>query len=137
MILLKSGKNTDMRYIIFLFFTVAVISSACKKDNENNNATSRILKYEVSGSYSGGLIASYTTASGGTANETITSLPWSKEITYAANVSAAIIAVTGNGGLVGQQVVVIVKTGGSQVSSTTATADNSGSFSQPAPVVTF
>lgn len=126
-----------MRHFILSLFTVAFIFSACKKDDTSNNNSSRTLKYEITGSYSGSLIASYTTATGGTANETITTMPWSKEITYASNVSAAIIAISGNGGTVGQQVTVVVKKGGTQVSSTTATADNSGSFSRSAPVITF
>ena len=111
---------------------------SCEKDKDNNNNnTSRVIKYEVSGNYTGSLIASYTTASGGTTNETMPALPWSKEVTYASNVTAAILAVTGNGGVAGQKVTVIVKKGGSQISSTVMTAETSGSFSKPAPTVTF
>ena len=124
------------------YFLLVLIASmtflSCEKDkDDNNNNTSRVIKYEVSGNYTGSLIASYTTASGGTTNETMPALPWSKEVTYASNVTAAILAVTGNGGVAGQKVTVIVKKGGSQISSTVMTAETSGSFSKPTPTVTF
>lgn len=123
--------------IISILLSVALFSS-CKKDKtENPGSNSRLVKYEITGNFTGTLFASYTTASGGTNNEQVTSLPWSKEITYASNVTAAIIAISGNGGAAGQQVTVVVKKGGTQVSSTTATANSSGSFTQAAPVVTF
>lgn len=126
-----------MKPFMLSVFAFVMMFGACKKDDSTNNNSSRVLKYEISGSYSGSVVASYTTATGGTVNETVTVLPWSKEITYASNVSAAIIAISGNGGTAGQQVTVTVKRGGTQVSSTTATAGNAGSFSRSAPVVTF
>jgi len=124
------------------YFLLVLIASmtflSCEKDkDDNNNNTSRVIKYAVSGNYTGSLIASYTTASGGTTNETMPALPWSKEVIYASNVTAAILAVTGNGGVAGQKVTVIVKKGGSQISSTVMTAETSGSFSKPTPTVTF
>lgn len=124
-----------MKHFVLSLLTIVLLFGACKKNDQPNNNASRTLKFEISGSYSGSLIASYTTASGSTVNEPVSTVPWSKEITYASNVSAAIIAITGTGGTAGQQVTVIVKRGSTQVSSTTATADNSGSFSRSAPVV--
>ncbi len=129
-------KKMKAYFLLVLIASMTILS--CEKDNgNNNNNSSRVIKYEVSGNYTGSMIASYTTASGGTTNETMPGLPWSKEVTYASNVTAAIIAVTGNGGVPGQQVTVIVKKGGSQISSTVMTADNAGSFSKSAPAVTF
>ncbi len=125
-----------MKIFVCLFSVLSILGTSCSKDSDNKN-TSRVLKYEVTGNFGGSLIASYTTASGGTSNETMPGLPWSKEVTYASNVTAAIIAITGNGGTVGQQVTVIVKKGGSQISSTVFTADNAGSFSKTAPQVIF
>ena len=122
--------------ILWIAFAL-ILFSGCKKDNTTNNNSSRTLRYEITGNYSGSLVASYTTATGGTANETVTTLPWAKEITYASSVTAADIAIAGNGGTVGQQVTVIVKRGGTQVSSTTTTADNAGSLSRSAPVIVF
>jgi len=110
---------------------------SCSKDDDNNNGgNSRTLKYEISGVFSGTLYASYTTDVGGTNNE-IATPPWSKEITYKSNVTAAVIAISGFGGQPGQQVTVVVKRGNTQVSSTTATTDADGGFAKAAPVVQF
>ena len=117
-------------------FALIVIQS-CKKKDGNMSARSRTIQYEISGNYTGSLVASYTTATGGTTNESVSIRPWRKEIIYNSNVSAAIIAISGNGGTAGQQVTVVVKKGGTQISSTTATADNAGSFTRSAPVITF
>jgi hypothetical protein len=124
-----------MKHFILSLFAIVLLFGACKKNDQPNKNASRTLKFEVNGSFSGSLVVSYTSASGNTVNDTRATLPWSKEITYESNVSAAIIAISGNGGTVGQQVTVVVKRGSAQASSTTATADNSGSFSRSAPVV--
>lgn len=127
-----------MKKLIIALLTVITILSSCKKDKDNKpNTSSRTLRYEVTGNFTGSVIASYTTAAGSTANDPIT-LPWNKEITYNSNVTAAIILVTGNGGVAGQKVTVVIKRGGSQVGTPTeAVAESSGSFSKPAPVVVF
>jgi hypothetical protein len=122
---------------IAVFASFALFIS-CKKGNENSSGnTSRDVRYEVSGNFTGTLVASYTTAPGSTANDPVAALPWNKDITYASGVTAAVIAISGNGGSAGQQVTVVVKRGGSPVSSTAATANSSGSFTQAAPVITF
>lgn len=126
-----------MKQCISALLWVVLLFTACSKDEKPTNNSSRTLQFEISGNYTGNIFASYTTAAGGTANETVGTVPWRKEVTYTSGVSAAIIAVSGNGGTVGQQVSVVVKRGNTQVSSTTATADNSGSFSRSAPVVVF
>jgi hypothetical protein len=124
-----------MKYLFsLLVVSYLLFFSSC--DDSSPEAPSRTIKYEVTGNFSGAVFASYTTASGGTNNESA-SLPWSKEITYASNVTAAIIAISGNGGTAGQQLTIVVKKGNTQVSSTPITAGSQGSFSQSAPVVTF
>ena len=111
--------------------------TACKKKKEDTANTSRTLRFEITGNYTGPLFASYTTATGGTSNDPVSTLPWNKEITYNSSVTAAIIALSGNGGVAGQQVTIVVKRGGSEVSSTPVTVGSSGSFTKAAPVVTF
>lgn len=124
-----------MKNIIVVIILFLALFSSCKKDDAP--ASSRLVRYEVTGNYAGTVYASYTTASGSTANEQLTAIPWSKEVTYAANVTAAIIAISGNGGIAGQQVTVVVKKAGSQLSTTQATADGSGSFTKAVPAITF
>jgi hypothetical protein len=124
---------------LIAFITVITILASCKKDpDKDNNSPSRTVRYEVSGNFTGSIIASYTTESGGTSNEQIASLPWDKEINYATNVTAAIIAVSGNGGVAGQKVTVIIQRGGSQIGTPMeVVANSSGSFSQAAPAIVF
>lgn len=125
-----------MRRITFLV-VITFINLSCQKDESSPTAASRVIRYEVSGNYTGSLVASYTTAGGGTTNESVSSLPWSKEIKYNTSVAAAILAFSGNGGVAGQQVTIIVKKGGSQISSTPAIAGSTGSFTITTPVVAF
>lgn len=121
-----------------MLIAMLTILGACKKKADDKpNTASRTLKYEVTGNFGGTLVASYTTASGGTANDQIT-LPYQKEITYATNVTAAIMALSGSGGVAGQKVVLLIKRGGKQVGQPfEVTAESSGGFSKAAPVVVF
>ncbi|MBN8688160.1 MAG: hypothetical protein J0M10_14135 [Chitinophagales bacterium] len=137
-IALDSGKKETVRKNALLKCTglllVLFLHFSCGKDTDNNN-NSRVVTYELTGNYTGTKFASYTTSTGGTANETITTLPWTKEITYNSNLTAASIAVSGNGGTSGQQVKVVIKKGGTIISTTIATADNTGSFTRSALVM--
>lgn len=128
-------KTTLARFALLII--IIHLNFSCSRDNDDNNNSSRVIKYEITGNFPASKIASYTTATGGTFNEPLAALPWTKEITYAANVTAAIIAVSGNGGSPGQTVTVVVKRGGSVISTTIATADIAGSFSKSAPVIVF
>lgn len=127
-----------MKKLTWVLITALTIFVSCKKGSDTPSGnSSRTIRYELTGNFTGTLIASYTTASGGTANDQVPSLPWNKEITYTPNLTAAIIAVSGNGGIAGQKVTVLIKKGGSQASSTVVTANSAGGFSQAAPVITF
>ncbi|WP_316812593.1 hypothetical protein [Pedobacter heparinus] len=129
-----------MKKSIFALLMVLTVFVSCKKDSDKKpDTTSRNIRYEITGNFTGSaLIASYTTAGGGTDNDPITSLPWTKEITYATNVTAAIIAISGNGGVAGQKVTLVIKRGGIQLGTPIeAVADAVGSFSKAAPVIVF
>lgn len=126
-------------FAMLLIGALIVFTSCSKEDNPSPVTSSRTIRYEISGNFTGNTIfASYTTESGGTVNEQIPSLPWNKEIRYQANVTAAIFALSGGGGTSGQIATITIKRGGSQLGvPTIATADASGSFSVSGPVVTF
>ncbi len=123
--------------VTLIIILISLLFFSCSKPIDPPASNGRKIAYTITGNFSGSLFASYTTATGGTQNEQITTAAWEKEIVYAANVTAAIIAISGNGGTAGQQVTVVVKKGGTQISSTQAIADGSGSFSKSAPVITF
>lgn len=129
-----------MKKIALILFAASALFSSCSKDDDNETInTSRTLHYSLTGNFSGtNLIVSFTTANGGTSNEQINILPWDREITYNSNVTAANIAVSGNGGTAGQQVTLIIKRRNTVIGTpTVATADASGSFTKAAPVVVF
>lgn len=131
-----------MKQLILLIIPALIAFSSCKNNDSDDTivpspVATRTLSYEATGTYTGALYASYTTASGGTVNEIITSLPWMKEITFEANVTASNIAISGNGGAANQMVTLVIRRGSSQLSTTSMTADGSGSFSKAAPVVIF
>lgn len=113
---------------------------SCKKTKDTGPGnSSRTLRYEITGNFAGTLIASYTTATGGIANDEVTSMPWNKEITYSSNVTAAVISLSGTGGVTGQKATLIIKRGGSQVGSPIeVTANSSGAFPpQSSPAIVF
>ena len=136
--MLSTIKTHYMKTIAIATIAALAIFTSCRKKPSNESVnSSRTIRYEVTGNFKGTLFASYTTATGGTTNDPVSSLPWSKEIIYNNSVTAAAIAFSGNGGTAGQQVIIVVKRGGSQLSSTPVTADNSGSFTKAAPVIIF
>ncbi|NQX39046.1 hypothetical protein SAMN05421820_102593 [Pedobacter steynii] len=131
-----------MKKLILALLAASTILVSCKKDSDkkpdDSAGSSRTVQYEVTGNFTGSLIASYTTAAGGTVNDEITALPWTKEIVYAKSVTAAIIAISGGGGVAGQKVKLVIKRGGTQVGTAMeAVAGPSGGFSQAAPVIVF
>lgn len=129
-----------MKRTTFILLAIFTFFCSCSKNDDNETTkTSRTLHYSLTGNFSGtNLVVSYTTANGGTSNEQINILPWNREITYNSNVTAANIAVSGNGGIAGQQITLIIKRGNAMIGPpTVATADASGSFTKAAPVVIF
>ena len=136
-----------MRKLKVLLIPVAVILllllQACSKsdDDDDNGGTPvnrRNVKFEVSGNFTGTLSATYVNASGGGTNEQITTaLPWVKQIAYAATVPSTGITVGGTNGIGGQSIVLKVFAGGTQISSTPATANPDGTIIVTAPSYVF
>ncbi len=126
---MKYLKTIILKHSLLLLFFFS-----CTKKTDDN-ISSRLVTYELTGNFTGSKFASYTTATGGTTNESVSALPWSKEITYNTSVTAATFAISGNGGTPGQQVTLVIKKGGNITSTTIATADNAGSFTRSALVM--
>lgn len=122
--------------LLLAFFCVS-----CSGDDNGNSGgsaqpRSRNVKFEITGNFTGQVNISYTSQSGGSTTESIT-LPWSKEITYDSSVSHASIGLIGAGGVNGQTATIKVSAGGTQVSSTPATAGTNGAMSAAAPAYSF
>lgn len=116
---------------------------SCKKDKKTEPepepapapappAAQRVVKYEITGNYSGKLTIVYTNATG--VNETITgiSLPWTKEVTVTKQgaVSVGFTAATpvsqGSFGVSGQTAVARLYANSVEKQNATQTADNNG-----------
>ncbi len=117
----------------FIFLLLLSIIS-CSEDETIATDNSRVLQYEVTGNFTGEVFASYTGATGNIINEQLTNIPWTKEIIYSNNVTAVVIAISGNGGVANQEVTLIIKKGGVQISNPIIFKANvAGSFTGSSP----
>ena len=121
--------------IAFSVMALALISS-CKKDDDNKTPSTnkRNIKYEIKGNYTGHLNVVYNDNVNGNTTLTVTTLPWTKEVTYASNVVG--IGIGGNTassrvGQAGQNIVLTIYAGGTIARTTNATADANGLINLP------
>jgi hypothetical protein len=114
-----------------LFFT------SCSKDNNTpggGGPNSRVVKYEITGNYTGKLTVIYNdNVSGNTVVNDVT-LPFIKEITYPATVTG--IGIGGHSnipatGAPGQTATMKIYSGGNVVKTASATAGSSGELTLP------
>ena len=126
--------------IIALSLTAGIVS--CKKDSdgEEPDTSSRNVKYEITGNYTGQLIIVISDNVTGIETVTATSLPWTKEKTYSGNVAG--IGIGGNSvlahqGQPGQTVLLKIYSGGKVVRSSPATADANGTLNLPSLAFVF
>lgn len=115
---------------------MALLVVSCNKpDNSPNPGTDpRKVKYEITGSFSGKLTIIYNdNVSGNTVLNDVT-LPWTKEITYGANVTGIGIGANGSTpGTPGQTATMKIYSGGTVVQPvSTGTVNASGGLSIPA-----
>jgi Mycobacterium membrane protein len=113
--------------------------ASCKKDNNSSGGTNpRVVKYEITGSFTGKLNVVYVdNVSGNTLVSDVT-LPWLKELTYGSNVSG--IGISGQAtavGAAGQTATLKIYSGGRVVKSGTVTAGNLGELILPSFAYTF
>lgn len=115
-----------------LFFT------ACSKDNNDpipgpGGSNSRVVKYEITGNYTGKLtVIINDNVNGNTVVNNVT-LPFKKDITYPASVTA--IGISGHGttaGVAGQTATIKIYAGGKVVKTTSGTAGPLGELALPA-----
>lgn len=93
-----------------LILALSISQFSCNNDDDNAstptpNPVSREIKYEITGTYSGHLDVVYSDINGINKSEVITSLPWSKTITYPSSIIAVGIgssSVIANAGVAGE-----------------------------------
>lgn len=90
-----------------ILLLVVILAMSCNKDDSpaRGNTVSREIKYEITGTYSGHLDVLITDQNGNNLTEVVTALPWSKTITYPANIltiGGTANSVVANAGVAGQ-----------------------------------
>lgn len=131
-------KNFFLSGLTALLLTAGL--TACSKDDDNPAPSPRNVKYEITGNYTGHLTVIINDNVSGNEVFTVTSLPWTKEKTYTANVAGIGIggqSVVANPGLPGQTVTVKIYSGGTQVRTGTVTCDANGVVTLPSHAYLF
>lgn len=121
--------------LIFLLMIFATLVS-CSSD-DSNSGSSRDIKYEVTGNFSGDLDVTYITASGGGTSAEVTSLPWELSFTADASSSGAGFNAGGSGGVQGETIVLKIYQGGELKGTTEGTANSDGIVVATSTTVTF
>ncbi len=92
-------KNHLKKTSLFITMAIFMLGGCNKSKDEEPNADNRKIKYEVTGNFTGKLVIIYSdNLSGNTVVNNVT-LPWTKEVTYAGNVTA--IGIGGSSSTVG------------------------------------
>ena len=120
----------------FSLITISILVISCDSDDAIA-PKNREIKFEVSGTFSGTLDATYITASAGGTNESIPTLPWTKNISYSSSAPSTGITVGGSGGVSGQSLTVKVFAGERLVSTTPGVSNNMGIVVVASPSYVF
>lgn len=133
--LLNLFKMKQSKIFTFLLVIASVLFFSCKKDNKGTANNSRMVKYEITGNFSGKLTIVYSDNVNGNTELTDISLPWSKEITYPNNIVGIGIGAShvsnSTLGIAGQTATMKIYSGGTVVKSSTATANSVGGILIP------
>lgn len=92
-------------------------------------AANRTIRYEMTGNYTGPLLVSFTSETGGLVNAAVTTLPWTRDVTYAGSVTSVAFTLSPTAAVpsnVGQTLTVRMLVGGSQVRTQSVTSDRDG-----------
>jgi hypothetical protein len=133
---MKTLKHLSLSVLSFAL--LVILLSGCKKDKNDNNNSSRNVKYELSGTYTGKFTIIITDNESGTLVIDNVTIPWSKEVTYDSKVIAVGIGASATTyGAAGQTALMKIYSGGSVVKTTNGTADQNGALSLPALAHSF
>lgn len=110
-----------------IVLTLAFTAVSCSSDDDNSKpGSSRDVKYEITGNYTGELSATFFDKGGNPLNEDVTKLPWTKEVTVDASVQGITMSAGGHGGIKDQTLTAKIYVGGQVVKETTAKTNNDG-----------
>lgn len=120
-------KKTIFSCIIFA--AVLIAGNSCKKSGSDDPqpVNTRVVKYEITGNYTGKFTVVYSDNINGNTVVNNVSAPWSKEVTYPATVNAVGIGAQASvAGQPGQTAILKIFAGGNLVQSSTKTAGSLG-----------
>lgn len=107
--------------------------SSCKKDKDGDGS-SRDVKYELTGNYTGGMFVLITDNTGNNEAIDVPSIPWTKERNYPDNITAIGIGASTAGvdpAQAGKTITLNIYVGGKLVKTSTKTCDANGVTSLP------
>ncbi len=118
---------------LFKLFALPIIAMfmllSCTKDDVSAGASSRDVKYEITGNYSGGLIVAAATNNGIAEAFEINKLPWSTSFTAKSSVNTLVL-IAANASTVlgkkGEEITLKVFVGGKEVDKSMGTALTDG-----------
>jgi len=122
-----------MTKLLTLCFVLALLSN-CSNDGQDPRPINRVVKYEITGSYSGKLTVLYNdNVTGNTILDNV-NLPWSLEITYPQNITAIGIGAVSASvvGTSGQNATMRILINGKVERASTAATGSFGEISLPA-----
>lgn len=129
------NKKNLLQLTIFFIFSLLVTTSiiSCKKKDDIPAAPqSRLIKYEITGNYSGKFNIVFTNASGVAETLIAVALPWTKELTVQNSVQAVVLVAstssTSTVGVLGQTATAKLYVGGEVKQTVDKTADATGSI---------
>lgn len=117
-----------------LLFAITFTLISCKKGDDAPAANRRVVRYEITGNYSGKLDIITSTNTAAIVQYNGTAVPWTKEITYPNNVMGVGIGGNSTGsnpGVAGQTITLKIFSGGKLLDTKAATADVNGIISVP------
>jgi hypothetical protein len=108
---------------ILCLLTMVSLALACEKEEAS---AGRKITFEITGNFSGKIIAAISGTGGSFNTREITKLPWKEEITTDANNKIITATATGTGGSVGQQASFKIYDNGKEVANGSGTAISPG-----------
>ncbi len=112
---------------LFLFLAVAAVSlTSCSSDDDNPVSSSREIKYEITGDYSGAGITINYVENGGGSSTTATSLPWSRTYTADQDTFGGSFSAGAGDGTPGETVTLKIYQGDTLLEAVDATAGPDG-----------
>ena len=127
------------RSISLVLLPILFFFSSCKKENNNTGgANSKVVKYEITGTFTGKLTVIYNDNVNGNTVVNNVALPFLKDITYPANITGIGIGAQASvPGVARQTATMKIYSGGNVVKTVSATTGSLGELVLPTIAYTF